>query len=172
MSLFGYCANVTRLFAQCADVFIACANDSAYTQTTKLVCSRFRGRVSVFTVSMPFFTNWKSNNRFPRILLVAKINSAREQTIPCQKSKFAFYALCACAAPTLIYTKCSPAHAQTIPRAKSKIWFFDPLRMRNSEISGCAQLLMRWAIDSKIVIFHFLIPGYAHARPKITTRAL
>ena len=38
--------------------------------------------------------------------------------------------------------------------------------MRNTEISECAHLLMRWAIDSTIVIFHFLISVYARARPQ------
>ena len=48
MSLFRYCANVTRLFAQCVNVFIACAND----KNGAFAISRTRKR---FYGAMPFY---------------------------------------------------------------------------------------------------------------------
>ena len=43
----------------------------------------------------------------------------------------------ACAALKSLYVSDPPSHAQTIRAKKTEILFFDPLRMRNTEISEC-----------------------------------
>ena len=146
-------------FYRIRKLFRVCAND-------KSVHSRLHGRVSVFAGFSIYKFELQINYLLSVFQLLRKSIRHASKRFRAEKSKFAFSALCACTAPKLLYTKCSPAHAQTIPRAKLKIQFFDPLRMRKLENGGCTHLLVRCAIDSTIVIFHFLFSISAHARPQ------